>query len=408
MGYTVKQSQVINTPNKRWNILIGAVSSGKTHATFDLIPVRMLEQPPGPVMLIGKTERTLKRNVLDPMRDRHGSKFVSRVYGDGEIDIYGRHCYIMGANNVQAMSKIQGLTLAYGYGDEVTTWEQTVFGMLKSRLRVPGACFDGTANPDNPNHWFKEFLDDEKIKKNLWHFTIDDNTFLDDEYVENIKAEYSGHWYKRYILGEWCGAEGLIYDVFNPEINIVDTPPIRYTRTFVAVDYGHANATVFLLFGEGTDGYLYLIDEYYHSGTIAQQGKSPRQYAQDLINFCRLHGANPSAIILDPSALGFKLQLEELGVRNVVAANNDVLAGIQTTATVIESGLLRVHRRCKNTIKETQSYSWDNKVTEKTGEDKPIKQNDHCMDALRYGVMNDRHYWIQIAVKLKLGVLYTE
>ena len=393
--YSPKQADVLLHANSRWNILCGAVSSGKTYLTYDLLLRRMLEQPPGNGLLLGKTERTLKRNVLDPMREKFGTRCVSRVYGDGEIDLFGRKCYVAGANDKKAVSKIQGITLVYAYGDEVTTWSRDVFEMLKSRLRLAGAKFDGTCNPDNPFHWFKEFLDDEEIPKQLWTFAMDDNPFLPSDYAESMKREYRGMWYKRMILGEWVAAEGAIYGMFDAERMIVDQLPAM-RQYWIGVDYGHANATVFLLLGEGVDGRLYAVNEFYHSGSEAQQDVSPAFYARafvrwrDVVLKGQMHQLR--GIFIDPSAKGFKTQLREMGVSGLRAANNAVLEGIQTVSSVLDMDLFRMYRSCRNLAKELPNYVWD-KAAQNRGEDTPLKRKDHAVDALRYGVMGERRYW---------------
>ena len=393
--YSPKQAEVFLTADGRWNILCGAVSSGKTYLTYDLLLRRMLEQPPGNCLLLGKTERTLKRNVLDPMREKFGSRHVSRIYGEGEIDLFGRKCYVAGANDKKAVSKIQGITLVYAYGDEVTTWASDVFEMLKSRLRLAGAKFDGTCNPDNPFHWFKEFLDDEGIPKKLWTFTMDDNPFLPSEYVESMKREYRGMWYKRMILGEWVPAEGAIYGMFDAERMIVHRLP-DMLRYWIGVDYGHANATVFLLLGEGADGRLYAVDEFYHSGREAQQDVSPAFYARAFVRWKQkaLLGQEQKLrhIFIDPSALGFKAQLREAGVAYLRAADNAVLEGIRMVSSLLDMDLFRVHSRCRHLIRELPNYVWD-ETAQNRGEDAPIKREDHAADALRYGVMGERRYW---------------
>jgi len=122
-------------------------------------------------MLIGKTERTVRRNIIDPLRELYTEHNISNIYGDGLVDIFGRRFYVVGANDERAVTKIQGVGLVYALGDEVTTWPESFFQMLKSRLDKPGATFDGTCNPESPYHWFKGFLDSEGINIRHWHFT---------------------------------------------------------------------------------------------------------------------------------------------------------------------------------------------------------------------------------------------
>jgi PBSX family phage terminase large subunit len=376
--YSPKQAEILLQADARWNLMSGAVRSGKTHITFDLMPVRVAEQGAGDFLLIGKTERTLKRNVLNPMRKRFGQGNVSEVFGDGEIKLFGRHAYIVGANDERAVTKIQGMGIVYGYGDEVPTWPESFFQMLKSRLSEPGAKFDGTCNPEGPYHWLKEFIDNTANLKH-WHFHIDDNPFLDADFVEALKNEYTGLWYKRYIEGLWVLAEGVIYDMWDEEKHVIDDCPDA-THYYISIDYGTGNPTAIGLYGvSGNTGWK--IKEYYYDHTKYGRQKTDAEYSQDLATF--LGDIRPRQIIVDPSALSFKTQLKKDGFSNIKDADNSVIDGIRTQATMLQTGRYKVHRSCKETIREYSGYVWDSKAQSK-GEDKPMKQNDHTKDEERY------------------------
>lgn len=376
--YSQKQRQVLSEANARWNILSGAVRSGKTHVTYDMMPLRVKYQGRGDFLLIGKTERTLKRNVLNPMRERFGAGLVSHVYGDGEIRLFGRHAYIVGANDERAVTKIQGMGIVYGYGDEVPTWPESFFQMLKSRLSEPGAKFDGTCNPEGPYHWLKEFIDNT-ANLNHWHFHIDDNPFLDRDFVTALKGEYTGLWYKRYIEGLWVLAEGVIYDMWDEAKHVIDGLP-EAVNHYISIDYGTGNPTAFGLYGvKGNEAWKER--EYYYDHTKHGRQKTDAEYSQDLKKF--LGNIRPRQIIVDPSALSFKTQLKKDGFVNVKDADNSVIDGIRTQATMLHTGRYKVHRSCKETIREYSGYVWDTKAQEK-GEDKPMKQNDHTKDEERY------------------------
>jgi phage terminase large subunit len=101
---------------------------------------------------------------------------------------------------------------------------------------------------------------------------------------------------------------------------------------------------------------------------------------------------NREYVFIDPSAKGFMLQLHEDGENHVRQADNDVLKGIELVSSMIDMGLVRILSKCKHTIREFGAYRWDPKAQER-GEDKPIKQDDHCMDALRYVVNGTRQTW---------------
>ncbi len=394
LSYSPKQARVFLNATARWNILSGAVRSGKTYITYDLLPLRVMEQGPGNCILIAKTERTLRRNIIDPLQEKFGTSLVSGVYGDGLVDLFGRTFYIAGANDERAVTKIQGMGLVYAYGDEVTTWPESFFQMLKSRLDKPGAKFDGTCNPESPYHWFKSFIDSEGLNIYHEHFCIDDNPFLDADFVESLKAEYTGLWYKRYILGLWVMAEGVIYDMFDEAKHVIDTCP-QARDHYVSIDYGTGNPTAMGLFGvKGNEAWLER--EYYYDHTKSGRQKTDSEYSQDLKDF--LGEIQPKAIIVDPSALSFKTQLKKDGFRNVKDADNAVLDGIRTQATMLQTGRYKIHLSCKETIREYSGYVWDARAQEK-GEDKPIKQQDHCKDMERYFL----HTLFSIDRRLKAG-----
>lgn len=215
------QKQFWNEKPHRWNIKTGATRSGKTWLDYFIIPkrIRAIEGKDGDVLLLGATRSTLDRNVLEPMRRMYGEEYVGNIRQDNSIMLFGRKCYAMGAESISAVDKIRGMSIAYCYGDEVVTWHPEVFSMLQSRLDKEYSCFDGTCNPDQPNHWFKKFLD-SGADIFQQHYTIDDNPFLPKEFVENLKYEYRGTvYYDRYIKGVWCNAEGLLFPQFadNPK-----------------------------------------------------------------------------------------------------------------------------------------------------------------------------------------------
>ncbi len=209
-----KQLEYIRSANRRWNIKCGAVRSGKTYADYFMIPIRLKKAVDGAIVLIGMTRGTLERNILDPMRQIWGSELVGFINGDGMVQLFGKDCYTIGAASADAASKLQGSSIGYCYGDEITTWNEKVFRMLQSRLDKPSSVFDGSCNPAHPSHWFKKFLDsDADIYRQ--DYLIDDNPFLPSDFVTALKREYEGTvFYDRYILGKWTAAEGIIYRLY--------------------------------------------------------------------------------------------------------------------------------------------------------------------------------------------------
>jgi PBSX family phage terminase large subunit len=225
-----------------------------------------------------------------------------------------------------------------------------------------------------------EFIDNPELNLKCFHFSIDDNPFLDPRYVADLKNEYTGFWYKRFIEGLWIAAEGAIYGDAWKDSTVVDgIIPHTLSRRIIGVDYGTTNPMVFL------DSYLHegklLVDkEYYWDSATKQKQKTDSQYADDLERF--IDNDKRAEIILDPSAASFKAELRSRGY-HVVDAQNDVSDGIRVTSQKLERGLVHVNRRCTKTIEEHQTYSWNPKRAA-VGVEEPIKTHDHTCDALRY------------------------
>lgn len=378
-----------NNANRRWNVKTGATRSGKTWMDVAyVIPMRILavKGKPGLTVLLGNTKGTLQRNVIEPMQEIFGTRRVGSIRADNTAEIFGEKVYCLGADNKKHVDRLRGSSIKYCYGDEVVTWSQEVFDMLKSRLDKEYSCFDGTCNPASPNHWFKTFLDsDADIYQQ--HYTLDDNPFLSKTFVEALKKEYAGTvYYKRYILGEWAQAEGAIYPMYlDALIKPVENEWQEYA---LSCDYGTQNAFAALLWAREGNVW-YLIAEYRYSGRDTGYQKTDDDYVRDMERFI---GIVPERYrrglqtIIDPSAASFiaALKRSRYGFR-VRKADNDVADGIRDTAVCMQRGVIRIFESCKETIKELEGYVWDTKE-----EDKPVKVNDHMMDAMRYFVKTMR------------------
>lgn len=376
-----KQREYIRSARRRWNIKTGATRSGKTYLDIlYTIPARITERRgrDGLVVLLGNTRGTLQRNILDPMAELYGSSRVGQIRADNTATLFGERCYCLGADNKKHVDRLRGASIKYCYGDEVTTWSAEVFEMLKSRLDKPGACFDGTCNPESPTHWFKKFIDsDADIYSQA--YTIDDNPFLPPDFVAELKKEYAGTvYYDRYIRGLWCLAEGLVYPNFGTDC-IAPSVNRDYTRWVLSMDYGIQNPTAILLWGY-SGGVWYAVDEYYHSGRESGRQKTDLEYYCDMDAFAR--DLPIECLIIDPSATSYIALCKQRKKYKIRQAVNDVLDGIAKTSGCIGSGKIKICDRCERTIAEFGLYSWDKSASG----DKPIKDNDHAMDAVRYFV----------------------
>jgi len=214
--------------------------------------------------------------------------------------------------------------------------------------------------------------------------------FLNADFVNNLKKEYTGLWYKRFIEGLWVLAEGVIYDMWDDNKHCVDIQYYNKYRNFIAaVDYGTANPCTFALYGWNKPSRVFLLDEYYYDSKKTNRTKTDSQYADDFdawIEKTRVPRSNIQVVYIDPSALSFKATLSQDGWP-VQDADNSVLDGIRYVGTKLANDEFKINRKCRHTVAEFGAYCWDEKKQEK-GEDAPIKTHDHCMDRNRYALFS--------------------
>lgn len=383
-----KQNEYIRNANARWNMKIGAVRSGKSYVDVNfMIPYRLraVSGEPGLNLILGVSRETIERDVLQPMREMYTDRIVSTINGRNIATICGEDVYCLGAEKINQVAKIQGMSVKYCYGDEIAKWNPEVFYMLQSRLDKPYSRFDGSCNPEYPGHWLKQFIDREDIDLYLQHYTIFDNPFLPPEFVENLCKEYAGTvYYGRYIQGEWTLAEGLIYPMYQEAI--AEPPEGNPEERCISIDYGTMNAFAAILW-ERHGKTWYAVREYYYSGRDTGTQKTDEEYAVDLDRWLSdIKGR--LKVYIDPSAASFIAQLrrrvDDNGVKKyaVIPADNDVLDGIRDTATCMRRGTIKISPLMANWLKEVQGYVWD----ETEGVERPVKIADHLQDAVRYFV----------------------
>ena len=213
-----------------------------------MIPKRIIERKgkDGLNVIFGVSKGTIERNVLQPLREIYGNELITAINSQNIAYLFGEEVYCLGCEKANQVSKIQGTSIKYAYGDEIAKWCQDVFIMIQGSLDKPYSCFDGALNPESNTHWFKtDFLDaiEEKgIDAYVQSYTIFDNPFLSKEFIDNLCKEYEGTvYYNRLILGQWCNAEGLIYKRFadNPKKYIWDkNKSLPQGYTIIGIDYG--------------------------------------------------------------------------------------------------------------------------------------------------------------------------
>ena len=368
----------------------GAIRSGKTLVMSLSFVLWAMESFNGQNFgMCGKTIGSFRRNVLTllklmlrsrgyKVKDHRADNLVVVIKNGAE-----NYFYIFGGKDESSQDLIQGITLAGCFFDEVALMPESFVNQATGRCSVDGSKFWFNCNPAGPYHWFKVNWIDKRKEKHLiyLHFTMDDNLSLSERIKERYKAMYSGVFYQRYILGKWVVAEGIIYDMFDKAKHVIneikDTMTSKY---YVSCDYGTQNATVFLLWQKKAMGGWVCIKEYYYSGREESRQKTDSEYADDLDVF--LNGIKVEAVILDPSAASFKAELKKRGYY-VKKGKNDVENGIRFVGSMLRLNKISFLACCENTIKEFASYIWDEKASER-GEDKPVKEHDHAMDAVRY------------------------
>lgn len=201
----------------------------------------------------------------------------------------------------------------------------------------------------------------------------------------------------RYIwLGQSVGVDELIYYMFSPK-NVGKPPDERiYQIVYIGGDYGQQNATTFEAFGLDTyNQILQGLGEYYHSGRKSGRQKSPSQYAEEFVEMLDgIHDTYATQIFyiyLDPSAAGLQEEIKrktrDLPYAVLIRdAENDVALGISRVQKLIVFELIRFSPHQENAIEEFGTYEYDKKSIDR-GKEIPVKEEDHCMDAIRYMVM---------------------
>lgn len=379
--------------NRRWNIKTGATRSGKTYQDYYLIPKRLLavEGKDGLNVILGNTRETIRRNILLPMQQMYGLEYVGNLKADNSCEMFGQKVFCLGADNVNRVDKVRGSSIKYCYGDEITTWNKDVFDMLKSRLDKPYSCFDGTCNPDNPRHWFKQFLDsDADIYRQA--YTIDDNPFLPREFVDNLKREYSGTiLYDRYILGLWVAAEGVIYKLFadHPERFIVDDIPMQQIRhCVIGVDFGGGtSAHAFCCTGFTTGGAIVTLDEYREQNAL-----DPNKLERDFVDFvkrCQMRWL-VTDVWCDSAEQTLINGLRTAAAKAGLAVNignamkKQINDRIRALCLLMGAGRYFINKTCVETIDALKTAVWDAKHTTEDVRLDDGTTNVDSLDALEY------------------------
>ena len=328
----------------------GAIRSGKTVAMILSFLRWSLKTYRGQCFILaGVTSGALRRNVLEPMLSMLETLGIPYVWKRAEaaVLIGGNTYYLFGADKDNAQDRLQGLTAAGAFADEAALFPRSFVDQMIGRCSVEGSRIFLNCNPNGAYHYIKtDFIDRaEEIGLYRLHFTMEDNLTLSPAIRESYARSFTGVFYRQYILGEWVSAEGAVYPMWDDTENTYDeTGPEMYEgmRRFCAVDYGTVNPCVFL--DARDDGHTYRIAKEYYWDSVEMKNRGYR----------------------------------------VLNAVNEVREGIAVTGVLIGSRQVLAERsRCPQLLREMHSYVWDDRARLR-GEEKPLKERDHAMDALRY------------------------
>ena len=397
--FSPKQRQLLNwwrpgsgREGNRIVLADGAIRSGKTVAMILSFLLWSLNSFRGQDFIVaGVTSGALARNVVGPMLSMLETLRIPAEWkrGESRVLVGSNSYYLFGADKDNAQDKLQGMTAAGAYADEAALFPRSFIDQMIGRCSVEGSRIFLNCNPNGAYHYLKTDFIDRAGEIGLYrlHFTMDDNLTLSPEIRESYARSFSGVFYRQYILGEWVSAEGAVYPMWNDRENTFraeergeEEVQFRDMRRFCAVDYGTVNPCVFLDVRD--DGRTFwIMKEYYWDSASRRRQKTDAEYADDLTAF--LGGDRNVQVIVDPSAASFKAELRGRGFR-VLDAKNDVREGVATTAVLIGSRRVRAERdSCPSLLREIHSYTWDDRARRK-GEERPVKDHDHAMDALRY------------------------
>ena len=334
--------------------------------------------------LCGRTIQSVRRNLLSellPLLERMGFRCDQKVSRNMILVRLGgrwNQFYLFGGKDERSAALIQGITLAGALLDEAALMPRSFVEQTAARCSVTGSRLWFSCNPESPAHWFyQEWVCKAEEKRALrLQFTMADNPGLSDKVRARYASTFQGAFYRRFVLGEWVAAEGLVYDFFD-ESFVREVPEGPFEEWYVSCDYGTSNPTSMGLWGR-KDGTWFRVKEYYYDGRAARRQKTDEEYADDL---AALAGGRPvRAVVADPSAASFCETLRRRGWR-VKKADNQVVSGIRLTARLLKSGKLVICKGCGSAVREFGLYRWDDRAA---GRDQVRKEHDHAMDEIRY------------------------
>lgn len=390
---TEKQKVFWRSANHRWNIKCGATRSGKTYLDYFLIPkrIRAVSGCEGLSVILGATQATVRRNLIEPMKRIWGDQLVGDIRSDNTIQMFGERCFVIGADKISQVDKLRGSSIKYCYGDEIVTWHPEVFAMLKTRLDKPYSKCDATCNPDSPEHWFKKFIDESGADIFYQHYTIFDNEFLDPTVLDEMLKENKGIYYQRFILGQWVRAEGAIYREFtdNEEQFYIDAdklPLQNFGEICIGQDFGGHKSkntwTATAISKNSRELYVLKSEEYDATGMSVEK---MLELFRRFYNGIRERYGTVSAIYADSAeqAIINSERMSGLPVRNSI--KNEINDRIRATDRMLTGRRIHIVRGENNSLcKALREAVWDDKADKDTRLDIPGVTNICPIDAFEY------------------------
>lgn len=386
----------------------GAVRSGKTSVmSVAYIDWAMEHFDRCNFIIASVSVETARRNVVNPilatryLTDRYGLSWSGKsncltVTGNGHVNLF----YTFGGKDEKSYTIVQGLTAAGCFLDEVALMPRSFVEQCMARCSVDGSKFWFNCNPGTPQHWFRREWIQKAREKNAYHihFLLEDNPSLSEKMVRRYESMYVGVFKRRYIDGEWVAAEGVIYPNWEQalEPKWAPTDEDRMRGYAISVDYGTQNPFHALKWERDSKGTWHIVEEYRHSGRESMEQRTDADYVADLVRLCHDAPEGDVEVIVDPSAASFIAALKRAvpfraeGNRldsklRPRKAKNDVLDGIRDATVCLQEGRIRIADDLDHLKDEFEAYVWDDKA-----EDKPVKEYDHGMDAMRYFVETKR------------------
>lgn len=391
----LKWAHLTKFKNRKAIICDGSVRSGKTVSMIlGFVHWAMRFFDGKNFGICGKTISSTERNIILPLLNMPDiTDYYSLQYIRGEnkriIIRSGSHTntfFIFGGKDESSYTLVQGITLSGVLFDEVALMPKSFVDQAVARtLSEPEARYWFNCNPESAEHWFyKEWICNTRQKKALHlHFTMQDNPILSPEQIADAERLYTGVFYNRYIKGLWCVAEGLIYPMFDKAVHVTHHPELQPGGDYyISCDYGTLNPTSAGLWYLQPDGHAIRLREYYYDGRKTKTPRTDEEHYKALEQLAGDVAGKVRAVIVDPSAASFIECIRRHGLFRVWQADNSVLNGIRDTSSLLQMQYLHICDNCTDIIREFSLYRWDESATE----DRPIKENDHAMDDMRYFV----------------------